>query len=298
MSSSSRKKASAAPDPKANSASPAKGAGAGPLAASAARGDETAILQAIQSLREDLLKKIDDNAEMQSKELRREISQLRSAVDRVSSRTKSLEDRLESLDTAANDHSDLITTLERDVQQIKKDMKIFSDRSEDLEARSRRCNLRITRIQEKRKAGKNPTDFVAKLLQETLGLEKEPLLDICHRTLRERPQEDQPPRAFVVRFHYYREKEAMLCKAATATDPTTSHGDRIRVFPDYTQAVAKQRAAFRDVKGMLRGCDGVKYGLWYPSVLRITTADGKRHSFTDPGEAKDFVLRNVAKQSG
>ncbi|KAK1893730.1 Ankyrin repeat domain containing protein 6 [Dissostichus eleginoides] len=91
MLSSSRKKASAAPDPKANSASPAKGAGAGPLA-SAARGDEAAILQAIQSLREDLLKKIDDNTEMQSKELRREISQLRdelrSAIDRVSSRTK------------------------------------------------------------------------------------------------------------------------------------------------------------------------------------------------------------------
>ncbi|KAK5927048.1 hypothetical protein CgunFtcFv8_022574 [Champsocephalus gunnari] len=174
MSSSSRKKASAVPDPKANSASPAKGAGAGPLAASAARGDETAILRAIQSLREDLLKKIDDNAEMQSKELLREISQLRdelrSAVDRVSSRTKSLEDRVKSLDT--NDHSDLITTLERDVQQLKKDMKIFSDRSEDLEARSRRCNLRITGIQEKREAGKNPTDFVAKLLQETLDLEK------------------------------------------------------------------------------------------------------------------------------
>ncbi|KAJ4941740.1 hypothetical protein JOQ06_011615, partial [Pogonophryne albipinna] len=118
MSHSSRKKASAASDPKANSASPAKGAGAGPLSVSAARDDETAILRAIQSLREDLLKKIDDNSEMQSKELRREISQLRdelrSAVDRVSSRTKSLEDRVESLDTAANDHSDLITTLERD----------------------------------------------------------------------------------------------------------------------------------------------------------------------------------------
>ncbi|KAF3836243.1 hypothetical protein F7725_028801 [Dissostichus mawsoni] len=147
-------------------------------------------------------------------------------------------------------------------------MKIFSDRNEDLEARSRRCNLRITGIQEKREAGKNPTDFVAKLLQETLGLEKEPLLDRSHRTLRERPQEDQPPRAFVVRFHYYREKEAILRKAATATDLTTSHGDRIRVFPDYTQAITKQRAAFRDVKGMLKGCDGVKYGLWYPFVLK------------------------------
>ncbi|KAJ4921132.1 hypothetical protein JOQ06_013914, partial [Pogonophryne albipinna] len=142
---------------------------------------------------------------MQSKELRREISQLRdelrSAVDRVSSRTKSLEDRVES---------------------------------EDLEARSRRCNLRITGIQEKREAGKNPTDFVAKLLQETLGLEKEPLLDICHRTLRERPQEDQPPRAFVVRCHYYQEKEATLRKAAT--DPTTSH---IRLYPSSREAESR-----------------------------------------------------------
>ncbi|KAI4803882.1 hypothetical protein KUCAC02_025529 [Chaenocephalus aceratus] len=77
---------------------------------------------------------------MQSKEFRREISQLRdklrSAVDRVSSRTKALEDRVESRGTAANDHSELVTTLERDVQQLKKYMKIFSDRNEDLEAQS------------------------------------------------------------------------------------------------------------------------------------------------------------------
>ncbi|KAJ4940847.1 hypothetical protein JOQ06_027139, partial [Pogonophryne albipinna] len=147
---------------------------------------------------------------MQSKELRREISQLRdelrSAVDHVSSRTKSLEDWVESLDTATNDHSDLITTLERDVQQLKKDMKIFSDRSEDLEARCRRNGPRRT--------------------------------SLCGEISLLR-----------------REKEATLRKAATATDPTMSHGDRIRVFPDYTQAVAKQRAAFRDVKGILRGCD-------------------------------------------
>ncbi|KAI9516380.1 hypothetical protein NQZ68_017583 [Dissostichus eleginoides] len=85
----------------------------------------------------------------------------------------------------------------------------------------------ITRIQEKREAGKNPTDFVAKLLQETLGLEKEPLLDRSHRTLRERPQEDQPP----------------LC------------------FVDYN-------------------------GRW------------KATQFHRPGGGEDFVLKNVAKQSG
>ncbi|KAK1901706.1 LINE-1 type transposase domain containing protein 1 [Dissostichus eleginoides] len=125
-------------------------------------------------------------------------------------------------------------------------MKIFSDRNEDLEARSRRFNLCITRIQEKLEAGKNPTDFVTKLLRETLGLEKEPLLDRSHHTLRVRPQEDQPPRAFVVRFHYYREKEAILRKAATATDLTMPHRDRIRVFPDYTQATVVKRHSFTD----------------------------------------------------
>ncbi|KAI4832850.1 hypothetical protein KUCAC02_015794 [Chaenocephalus aceratus] len=101
--------------------------------------------------------------------------------------------------------------------------------------------------------------------------------------------------------------EISLLPGEGSDPPQGSHGPQIRqrhtetgseVFPDYTQAVAKQRAAFRDVKGMLRGCDGVKYGLWYPSVLRITTTDGKRHSFTDPGEANDFVLRNLSKQSG
>ncbi|KAK5879403.1 hypothetical protein CesoFtcFv8_024712 [Champsocephalus esox] len=127
-----------------------------------------------------------------------------------------------------------------------------------------------------------------------LSLEKEPLLDRCHRTLRERPQEDQPPHRLC--------GEISLLPGEGNDPPQPCPQIRQRHTEIgseyyYTQAVAKQRAAFRDVKGMLRGCDGVKYGLWYPSVLRITTPDGKRHSFTDPGEAKDFVLRNVAKQS-
>ncbi|KAK5911960.1 hypothetical protein CesoFtcFv8_001883 [Champsocephalus esox] len=68
-----------------------------------------------------MLKNIDDNAEMQSKELQREISELRnelrSAIDRVSSRTKALEDRVESLDTRITR-----TSLPLSNEQLKKRM--------------------------------------------------------------------------------------------------------------------------------------------------------------------------------
>ncbi len=79
------KKNSTALDLKAKVTSSAKEDGANPeqLVANAAGNNDATILQAIHSLREDLLKKIDDNANTQSKELRREISQLRDELKSV-----------------------------------------------------------------------------------------------------------------------------------------------------------------------------------------------------------------------
>ena len=95
----------------------------------------------------------------------------------------------------------------------------------------------------------------------------------------------------MIQCHYHQEREAILRKAAKARELTTPGGDRIRIHPDYTQAVMKQRTAFREVQKILRGCGGVEYRLRYPAVLIITTeSDGRRHSFTDPVKAKGFAL--------
>ncbi|KAK1900543.1 LINE-1 retrotransposable element ORF1 protein [Dissostichus eleginoides] len=67
-------------------------------------------------------------------------------------------------------------------------------------------------------------------------------------------------------------------------------GDQIRLLPDFTQAVSKQRAAFTEVRGLLRNCEGVRYGLKYPAILMITTSGGHEASFSDPKLAKEFVL--------
>lgn len=87
----------------------------------------------------------------------------------------------------------------------------------------------------------------------------------------------------------------MLRKAGQMKHLTTGDGDNIRIQPDYTQAVAKQRAEFNEVRGLLRTCEGIRYGLWYPAELRITTSDGVRRSFKDPKQAKDFIMKNLKR---
>ena len=95
----------------------------------------------------------------------------------------------------------------------------------------------------------------------------------------------------MIKCHYYKEREAILRKAAKAKELTTPVGDRIWIHPDYTQTVMKQRTAFREVKKIIKDCDGVEYRLRYPAVLLINTkSDGQQHSFTDPVKAKGFAL--------
>lgn len=254
---------------------------------------QSAILQAINSLRNELLVKMDEKAEMQNEEIRKQISGLRDklkgAIDQANIKANALEERTAGLETAANTHSDAIANLEQQVAELKKEVVSLAAKAEDLEARSRRCNLRIFGVKEGREAGVSASTFVAKLLQKVMGLDEPPVIDRAHRTLQQAPGDGQPPRAFVVKCHYYQEKESILRKAVISPKLVSENGDTIRVFPDYTQNVARRRAAFVQVRQLLRQCEGVKYGLLYPAKLRVTTQDGQQKSFTDPEKAVTFV---------
>ncbi|ROJ29415.1 hypothetical protein DPX16_23694 [Anabarilius grahami] len=231
-----------------------------------AASDNYVVLQAINSLKEDLIAKIEENAAAQSAELCSQVDQLRTelrnAMERVNARVEAAEERVTGLESAMGGHSDSITTLEKEFTVMKKELAVLKERSEDLEARDPQPR-------------ENPT----------LGPTS---------SLRNRPTDDnEPPRAFVVRCHYFSEKEDILKKAIEMKLVTTAHGDRIQILPDFTQTVSKQRAAFNEVRSLLRNCEGVRFGLRYPAVLRITTRDGKETSFKDPVKAKDLILKNL-----
>ena len=254
---------------------------------------QAAVLHAITSLKAELLAKMDEKAETQNAEICRQISmvkdEMRAAFEHANAKANALERRTASLEVAANSYSDTIAELEQQVSQLKKDVVSLTAKTEDLEARSRRCNLRIFGIKERREDGTRPSTFVAEVLQKALKLDKPPVLDRAHRTLQQAPDEGQQPRAFVIKCHYYQEKEAILRKSLAAQNIISHHGDRIRIFPDYTQTVARQRAAFKQTRQLLQRCEGVKYGIWYPAKLRITTRDGEQKSFTDPVKAEAFA---------
>ncbi|CAL9687369.1 unnamed protein product [Knipowitschia caucasica] len=129
------------------------------------------------------------------------------------------------------------------------------------------------------------------MLKELLSLEFVPTLDRAHRSLRQQPKDGDPPRAIVVKFHYFQEKEQVFRRASSA--PMFLQGKKISIFPDYTSDVAKKRAAFSEVKRLLRSCTDVRFGLVYPATLCITPTSGREQRFTDPSVATDYIKKEL-----
>lgn len=170
------------------------------------------------------------------------------AIEHANARADALEQRTTSLEVATNSHSDTITELEQQVSQLRKEVVSLTAKTQDLEARSRRCNLRIFSIKERREDGTHPTTFVAQVLQNVPKLDKPSVLDRAHGTLQQVPDEGQQPRAFVIKCHYYQEKEAIPCKSLAAQNLISEYGNRIQIFLYYAQSVARQQAAFKQAR--------------------------------------------------
>ncbi|KAI5626695.1 hypothetical protein C0J50_13747, partial [Silurus asotus] len=150
--------------------------------------------------------------------------------------------------------TDDIAVMQSDIHRLTAEYNKLETKCEDLEARSRRNNVRIIGVPEG--PNSSTTANVAVLLKEALSLEKEPVLDRSHLTLQ--PYQNLVlPRAIVARFHYHSECLDVLRRARA-------------IFPDHTVKTAKAWAAFNEVGRQLRGIEGVRYGLFYPARLRIT----------------------------
>ncbi|KAE8278230.1 hypothetical protein D5F01_LYC23698 [Larimichthys crocea] len=120
---------------------------------------------------------------------------------------------------------------------------------------------------------------VSKLLREVLNVEKDVLIDWSHRGLQPRSQ-DGKPRVIVAKVHYY-QYCADILRLASESGPLLFIGTDISIFPDYPPSVVQARSAYGEVKRLLPGQDGVKYGLIYPARLRITY-NGAEKRFQNP----------------
>lgn len=197
------------------------------------------------------------------------------------------------LEHATSAQADEVTELQVTVSTLSGQVKSLSDKCEDLESRQRLNNIRLIGLPEGLE-GPRPTESVAEILKDLLSLDDLPVLDRCHRSLRARPKDGEPPRPLIMRVNLFQVRNLILRRAGECS-PLNYKGKRLSIFADFTQAVAKKRAAFAAVKKELHSCPGVKFGLMFPAVLRITPADGQMRRFEDPERAMDFVVKKLKK---
>lgn len=165
----------------------------------------------------------------------------------------------------------------------------------DLEARSRRHNIKIIGVEEDSEQGW-PTDFVSRL--DLLGKQHFPVLvkvDRAHCSLMPKPAAGAKPRTIMARIHYFQVKELILL--FSRTQPMEYKGNKVLIFPDYTNEVMTKHRAFRDVMQALKN-GGIKHHLRYPARLHVYWRNEDAPViFSDPAAAEAARLAKERNDS-
>uniref|UniRef100_H3B3F7 L1 transposable element RRM domain-containing protein n=1 Tax=Latimeria chalumnae TaxID=7897 RepID=H3B3F7_LATCH len=172
-------------------------------------------------------------------------------------------------------------------RDLQKQIEALGMRIDDQENHSRRNNLRVVGFPENVEQGK-PIKFLLEMFPGLLRLSDDAILDIerAHQSLAPKPAEGQRPRPFIVKFLRFQVKERLLA-AARELGTLEWQGSRIQLFPDLSRDLQERKRKFFPVKQRLKGLR-LKYGLFYPAVLRVMV-EGETKSFSTLQEVKLFI---------
>lgn len=146
-------------------------------------------------------------------------------------------------------------------------------RSNDLENRSQRSNLRILNIPEGSEDGKDPVKFTSDVLMEAMGpsvFSTPPELERAHHTPTSRAGQRSTPRTFLVCFSRFQQKEDALRWARN--HELQYQGATIRIYQDISTTLAKKRAAFNRIKQALYQ-ENIRFHQLYPARLPVMCED-------------------------
>lgn len=226
--------------------------------------------------------------EMVKAELQAVKSEIASNASAVRSDLEAIKTTVSEMERGLSSCSDDVTELQNTVRKLEKNVVTLQEKCLDMEGRMRRSNIRILNVAED--PGACTPASVSKLLKDTLKMDKDILIDRSHRTLQAK-RADGKPRAIVAKLHYYQDCVEIL-RRVRETGPLHHNGATIFIFPDYPPSVARARSAFNEVRKLLRGKDGVRYGILHPARLRITH-NGTEKQFQDAAEALTYVKNNI-----
>uniref|UniRef100_A0A3B1JLI8 L1 transposable element RRM domain-containing protein n=1 Tax=Astyanax mexicanus TaxID=7994 RepID=A0A3B1JLI8_ASTMX len=234
----------------------------------------------LSSLREDISKIIKEELKRAFAEdfnsLKSELQAVRLEISSSAAAIRSEVDRMKmdftDMAGGLSTWSDEVASLQTAVTCLQSQVEKLKEKNEDLEGRMRRGNIRIVGVDEQP--------------ESTLQIDRDVKVDRSHRSLTQWKPGDRP-RVIIAKLHYDGDAAEILRRARDQA-PLSYNGKRIAIYPDYTATVAKARASFTSVRKMLRGKQGIRYGLLFPARLRITYRNEEKE-FLDATEALEYL---------
>lgn len=214
------------------------------------------------------------------------IDSLTYRVDRMSERLDKYTECIDMAERSISEAEDTQHQLELKQTKADKTLQSLMAKTEDLEGRSRRCNLRLMGVAETTRTG-NMEQYIETLLIALLGRETFSdvfIIERAHRFLTPPPAVGVRPRPITAKILNYRDRDAALRKARELG--TLNHGGMsISIYPDFTSQEARKK--FLDVKKKLRE-NNISYAMIYPARLKITD-DGKSIICNNPKDVIKFL---------
>ncbi|KAI4879707.1 hypothetical protein NFI96_001810 [Prochilodus magdalenae] len=185
-------------------------------------------------------------------------------------------------------NEDNLTDARTRIGKMEKEIAFLKEKTDDLENRSRRSNVKIVNIPE-RAEGNDAVGYVERLLPRLFGEEHFPAPVVIERAHRLGKAAERV-RPILVKFLNYRDKDKVL-RLARNKGTVYLDTNRVSFYPDYSIEVQRRMAAFNEVKKKLRE-KNIEYASRYPAKLRIRHREGFK-LFSTPSEKQKSNPREL-----
>lgn len=213
---------------------------------------------------------------------------MNSRLDVLTSRVESHDTRLDNAEQRISDLEDRQPTIQKRLERTEALLKQVAQRAEDLESRSRRCNIRLAGIAESTNNGRM-AHFVEQVLTDVFGREAFSTtfaVERAHRTLGPQTAPGATPRDIVAKMLNFQDRDTIL-RLAREKGQLQYQGANTSLFPDFTKLVQEARRKYSGVKNTLLKIN-IKYSMMYPARLRVLV-NGRPRIFDSPAEAEQFM---------
>ncbi|XP_057697484.1 cytochrome P450 2J4-like isoform X2 [Corythoichthys intestinalis] len=219
---------------------------------------------------------LEENRRALSADFKETLAKLEHKLDSINATVTDHSAKIGDLETNATLQDSRLTALEATCAMLSDSNAKLLAKVTDLEARSRRNNIRVLGLPESIEGQLQPTVFFSKMLADVFGgvlNNTPPECDRAHRTFSAKPQPGQRPRPVIIRLHKYQVKDKIIREARAKRGELMFQSYPIAVYEDYPPDIVEQRKEYSEVMSRLYKL-GLKPTLLYPARLFIKPKEG------------------------